>query len=362
MRLLSETKVAQRVTPRRIRWFHKEILRVEGPEPLGVVRKRLADGEPHAPVILVHGFGQNRYAWHLPQRSFSSFLAEQGFDVYNVDLRGHGRSAELGSRRSTGVDPYIREDLPAVVDRALSRSGFAKTFLIGHSLGGICVASVGARMPERVAGVVTLGPPHALGRGHLVLGNVLRAAGHTVGMTRILRGSRLRLPVDLLGKLVYATRLAWDSQLTPLPVRAWKPGTFSSSELRAYIAQSFDGASLGTLDDLLELATTGELRSRIDGASYTKLIEQSGLPLLAVSGAADLLANPGSVKPIIERSQSRDKTYVKLDAGHGDLLVGRRAPETTWPLVADWMKDRLGLMGVTLDSGEFPIPGVRKVS
>ncbi len=358
---LSQTKVAQRVTPGRIRWFHKEVLKGAGPHPVGIVRKRLADGKPRAPVILVHGFGQNRYAWHLPERSFANHLAECGFDVFNVDLRGHGRSAELGAQRSTGVDDYIRIDLPAAIDIALERSGFDKTFLVGHSLGGICVASSAARDPGRVAGVVTLGPPHLLGRGHFVLGNMLRAAGHTVGSLGLFRDSQVRLPVDLIGRAVHASRFAWDSRLSPLPIRAWKPGTFSPTALRSYVERSFDGESFGTLHDLMELATSGDLRSRIDGVSYTKMCEHSTLPLLTVSGAADLLANPGSVKPLIERSHSLDKTYAKLDAGHADMLVGTHAPETMWPLVTNWLRARLD--AVTVRSSVSPIARrVRKVS
>src|SRR5206468_2476156 len=83
-------------TPGRIRWFKKEVFEVRGPERLAVVRKRRAEGATLAPVLLVHGFGQNRYAWHMPERSFANYLADCGFDVFNVDLRGHGRSAELG--------------------------------------------------------------------------------------------------------------------------------------------------------------------------------------------------------------------------------------------------------------------------
>src|SRR5687767_3429892 len=117
MKILSKETVAQRVTPGRIRWFRKEIIEVRGDESVAVVRKRRNEGETHAPVILVHGFGQNRYAWHMPERSMSNYLADLGFDVFNVDLRGHGRSATLGSERSRGVDEYIRGDLPAVIDR-----------------------------------------------------------------------------------------------------------------------------------------------------------------------------------------------------------------------------------------------------
>lgn len=357
MKLWSKETVAQRVTPGRIRWFRKELIEVKGPEPIAMVRKRRAEGSTHAPVILIHGFGQNRYAWHISERSMANYLADLGFDVFNVDLRGHGRSAHFGSNRSRGIDCYIREDIPHVIDRVLEITGMPKVFLMGHSLGGLCAAAAAARAPEKVAGVVTLGSPHALGRGHLVLGNLLRLAGHTVSRSGVLRGSQLRLPVDLIGKAVHATRFAWDSKLAPIPVRGWKPGTFTAEELRSYL-RSFDGASIGTADELFQLAATGELRSRIDGVSYTRMIENSELPLLAVSGSADLLANPGAVKPLFERSKSKDKRYLKVDAGHGDLLVGKQAPEQLWPAVGEWLLGRLHYVSPDLASRE--ISPVRK--
>jgi polyhydroxyalkanoate synthase subunit PhaC len=340
MTMLSKETVAQRVTPGRIRWFRKELHQVRGPEPLSLVRKRRAEGETVAPVLLVHGFGQNRYAWHMRERSFANHLAELGFDVFNLDLRGHGRSAELGSARSRGIDDYIRGDLPPVIERVLALSGFAKTFLVGHSLGGLCSAAAAAARPSSVAGVVTIGSPHALGRGHFVLGNGLRLLGHTVGSAGLLSGSQLRFPVDLIGRAVHAARFAFDSKLAPIPVRGWKPGAFERGELASYL-RSFDAESFSTVHELIVLAATGELRSRIDGTSYTHAIEESTLPLLAISGSADLLANPGAVKPLFDRSRARDKQYVKVDAGHGDLLVGRNAPEDVWPLVSNWLNARI---------------------
>src|SRR5688572_23202697 len=145
MKLHSRETVAQRVTPGRIRWFRKEVIEVRGPQPLAVVRKRRNEGETHAPVVLVHGFGQNRYAWHMPERSMVNYLADLGFDVFNVDLRGHGRSASMGADRSRGVDDYIRGDIPAVIDRVLALTGAKRTFMIGHSLGGLCAAAAAAR-------------------------------------------------------------------------------------------------------------------------------------------------------------------------------------------------------------------------
>ncbi len=339
MTILSKETVAQRITPGRIRWFRKEILEVRGPERLAMVRKRRAEGEAGVPVILVHGFGQNRYAWHMPERSFSNYLADRGFDVFNVELRGHGRSAELGSARtSQGVDGYIRGDLPAVIEAVLAHSGFDKAFLLGHSLGGLCASAAAAKRSD-IAGVVTIGSPHALGRGHLVLGSGLKLLGHTIGASGLFRKSQLKLPVDLIGKALHATRFAFDSKFAPIPIRGWKPGAFEAGEITSYV-RSFDAEAFSTCDDLINLAATGELRSRVDGSSFTQLIEHNELPLLAISGGADLLANPSAVKPLYERSRSRDKQYMQVDAGHGDLLVGKNAPADVWPVVAGWLEAR----------------------
>src|ERR1700740_2557021 len=108
-----------------------------------MVRKRLsgaagAGGQgTRAPVLLVHGFGQNRYAWHLPSRSFANYLASAGYDVFNLDLRGHGRSRQLGAQPCTSAEDYVREDLPSAVDEVRALSGGRSVFLVGHSLGGI---------------------------------------------------------------------------------------------------------------------------------------------------------------------------------------------------------------------------------
>ncbi len=46
-------------------------------------------GDPDGPVVvLLHGGGQTRFAWGSTAR----VLAERGWHVYRVDLRGHGES------------------------------------------------------------------------------------------------------------------------------------------------------------------------------------------------------------------------------------------------------------------------------
>ena len=57
--------------------FDKEILRASAPSgrALAVVRKSRGDLSSRGAVLLVHGFAQNRYSWHLSTRSFVNYLA-----------------------------------------------------------------------------------------------------------------------------------------------------------------------------------------------------------------------------------------------------------------------------------------------
>ena len=91
--------VEQTIDRRERATFVKELVVTGGKIPLAMVRKRLADngGGTRAPVLLVHGFGQNRYAWHLPARSLANHLFEAGVgengrcDIERIDQRHAAR-------------------------------------------------------------------------------------------------------------------------------------------------------------------------------------------------------------------------------------------------------------------------------
>eukprot|EP00002_Diphylleia_rotans_P031176 TRINITY_DN6467_c0_g1_i1.p1 TRINITY_DN6467_c0_g1~~TRINITY_DN6467_c0_g1_i1.p1 ORF type:complete len:251 (+),score=43.14 TRINITY_DN6467_c0_g1_i1:380-1132(+) len=44
-------------------------------------------------ILLIHGYSQNFHTWHTPgSRSLPDYLAQEGFDVFCIDLRGSIRS------------------------------------------------------------------------------------------------------------------------------------------------------------------------------------------------------------------------------------------------------------------------------
>jgi alpha-beta hydrolase superfamily lysophospholipase len=316
--------------------FVKEVVVTRGAVPLALIRKRLADngGGTRGVVMLVHGFGQNRYAWHLPSRSFANFLAKAGFDVYNLDLRGHGRSRHFGSRRSKSVRDYVEEDLPIAIDEVRTISGQRPVFVVGHSLGGLVSYAAAPSLNGALGGVVSFGSPYHFGRGS----TSLTAIATFVRLVNVLRlKPNPPVPLKPVGLTMRAFRQLADSPLYPIPWRGWHRGSMEPHVLAEHLKLAFDRAGLAELHELFDWAAQKRFGGETD---YGERFEALDLPLLVISGTHDDLAPPEGVQPAFARSRSTDKTYRALPLGHIDLLVGRDAPRWSWSLLADWLRAR----------------------
>ena len=317
--------------------FVKEVVVTRGKVPLAMVRKRLADrrGATLAPVLLIHGFGQNRYAWHLPLRSFANHLAAAGFDVFNLDLRGHGRSRAFGGKRSKSVHDYYAEDLPNAVEEVQRISGGRPVFLVGHSLGGLVSYAGAPALGDAIAGVVSIGSPYHFTRGSASLGAIAT-------FVRMASWLDLRpnpsVALKPIGLTLSALRRFAESPLYPIPLRGWHKGALEPEVLAQHLELAFDRAGVGELVDMFEWANDKQFGGA--GSGLTERFESLDLPLLVIAGTNDDLAPPASVRPAFTRSAARDKTYRALPLGHIDLLVGRDAPKTIWLLVSEWLKGR----------------------
>jgi polyhydroxyalkanoate synthase subunit PhaC len=324
--------------------FVKEVCvaRVRGSEgdiPLSMVRKRLEgrDGT-RASVLLVHGYGQNRYAWHLPSRSLANYFAASNLDVYNLDLRGHGRSRRLGARVPRDVSEFVREDIPAAVEEIQRLSGPRPVFLLGHSLGGLVSYAAAPGLGDAVAGVISLGSPYHFTRGSWALslmGHLLLAVDRRVSFGH---GS---LMLKSCGDALRRLRIFMDSPL-PLPIRGFLPGSMEREVLGEHLSLAMDCGSVTVLRNMfLAAAEARQGGHGLGGLSgFAEPFEAMDRPLLVIAGAADDLAPPASVEPGYARSRSRDKTYRVFTQGHIDLLMGRGSTETIWPLIDQWIDQR----------------------
>ena len=309
-----EHEVTQAIDLDRSGRFVKSRVTVSCGASLAMVRKRSARrATAGAPVMLVHGLGQNRYAWHLGARSLANHIADAGRDVFNVDLRGHGRSTDGGGADS--LHRYV-DDLCAAGEAVRALTGEAPT-LVGHSLGGLISYRAAARAPEAFSGVASLAAPYDFGAGNAAM-RALRWALSRGGEVSS-RARARRLPYGAVWALFRGAREVWDAPRLPLPVRAWRPGAFEPAVLDEYLSLAFDRGYLGELVDLAR----GDALER-------ERFEALTLPLLVVAGEHDLLAPPASVLPAYVRSRSPSRRYAALPFGHGDLLLGRDAPRLTW--------------------------------
>jgi predicted alpha/beta hydrolase len=89
--------------------------------PPGALHTRL-------PVLLCHGLGANRFSFDLGRDpSLALYLASAGFEVWVLELRGHGRSDRPGwfsSRRfGWSFDDYLYGDFPAAIEKVQELTG-----------------------------------------------------------------------------------------------------------------------------------------------------------------------------------------------------------------------------------------------
>lgn len=332
--VIDQQRIVEQVVDRNeIFPFRKELIVTGSRVPLAMVRKRSArlDGT-RAPVLLVHGFGQNRYSWHLPARSFANHLARAGFDVFNLDLRGHGRSRDHGTQQCRGVEDYVQEDIPAAVAEVQALSGGRPVWIVGHSLGGLIAYAAAPSLPGAVAGVASIGSPYDFARGSLTL------AALTVFFRALGRAPLPNPPVPLapVGLAMRLTRRFAESRFYPIPLRGWHAGSCEPHVLEQYLRLAFDRVAFAVMLDLFDM----QRRFGEHDAHFLERFEAMNVPLLVVAGANDDLAPTASVRPGFTRSRSRDKTYQELPLGHIDLLVGRDAPLMTWSVVTGWLEKR----------------------
>jgi pimeloyl-ACP methyl ester carboxylesterase len=100
-----------------------------------------------APVVLLHGVSSR---WQ-PFRSILPVLAEK-YQVYALDLRGHGRSSHTPAAYNLG-------DFTRDVYQFLIRQVQTPAVIYGHSLGGLVAINLAAQEPQMVRALILGDPP-----------------------------------------------------------------------------------------------------------------------------------------------------------------------------------------------------------
>lgn len=264
---------------------------------------RERSGDLGEPVVLLHGSFSNRRFWCSPLGiGAGAHLARQGFDVWILELRGHGLSPRNRDYTKNRVSQYVRYDLPAVAAFVQEQNGLVPHW-VGHSLGGIVLAA-------------------ALGGGYLDEASAASAA---------LFGSQI-------------SRIYWPLKVPPVE---WAGRLL----LKGFDQVSGSRLKRGPEDEPIGLVKESLRWHGLFGRfgdserDWWAGLADVRVPLLAAAGAGDTQDPAWACRKLFEQFGSAQKEYHCLgkadgfsqDYGHVDMLVSKGAQKEVWPLLAAWL-------------------------
>lgn len=135
--------------------------RVETHLDAGVVLLRRAwlPAEPERVLLVVHGLAEHSGRYE----QLGAWFARRGCAVHAYDQRGHGRSG--GRRGHVAAFEELLDDLDALLDRVREEHPGLPLALVGHSMGGLVVASFVCERKPEIAAAVTSGAALAVPDG-----------------------------------------------------------------------------------------------------------------------------------------------------------------------------------------------------
>uniref|UniRef100_A0A4W2EUG6 Bifunctional epoxide hydrolase 2 n=1 Tax=Bos indicus x Bos taurus TaxID=30522 RepID=A0A4W2EUG6_BOBOX len=126
----------------------KELEKVTGVQP--GVRLHFVELGSGPVVCLCHGFPESWFSWRYQIPA----LAQAGFRVLAVDMKGYGESSAPPE-----IEEYSLEVLSKDMITFLDKLGISQAVFIGHDWGGMLVWTIALFHPERVRAVASLNTP-----------------------------------------------------------------------------------------------------------------------------------------------------------------------------------------------------------
>ena len=346
-----------------------ETVLVEAVDGFQLTIEHFSSRTDRPPVVLCPGFGGNRFNFDLDENhSLARYLDKEGFDIWTVELRGHGRSQFKADSLIRGhvpdwnMDDHIEKDVPAILDAITKLTAHRKLIWIGHSLGGMVVYCLLARYPEFArffVGLITIGSP----------GHVERKGGKLIAAAMLSLLSLKRqggLPTRPLMRILFSPA----AQRIGLK-RLWRlwlnPDNMDRAVLQSTMRLGTENFSPGILRQWLASMRMRSLISSDGSFDYFQKMNKVDIPVLFIGGTVDRLAPVSSINAVYDRVQSLDKRMRifgkrgfelmagsspkqrsdKVDYGHDDLLLGEASYSEVFPYIARWIEEHqeMGLRG-----------------
>lgn len=192
-------------------------------------------------LLLLHGArvpGVASFDLQVPGGSFAADLAERGFDVYIMDIRGYGASTRPGEMEEppSAHPPLVRSnevahDINAVVDWIHLHQHVSNVALFGWATGGQWAAYYASIYPKKISALILLNSLYGRNSAHSMIGHGTdledpENAGH---FNQKLYGAyRLNAEGSLLG--------AWDHSIPEQDKSTWRDPAVADAYVKAALA------------------------------------------------------------------------------------------------------------------------------
>jgi pimeloyl-ACP methyl ester carboxylesterase len=308
---------------------------------IALSRYRAVGGGRRYPVVLCHGLAANRASFDLaPECSLARHLATRGFDVWSLELRGHGcsdRPTWFGLRRwGWCFDDYLRKDIPAALALVRAETGAERVHFVGHSMGGILLyAHLGQGGERDIASGVAIGSSLDYSASHSEFHNFVPLAGVAGVLPFIPFGPLARLGAPLCGRFT-----------NPVEKFNCCRSNVDPHLARRLYATAIHSCSTPVMVQLASAFHPGGLRSRDGTTAYLEALARVKVPVLALAGTSDLQCPPDAARATLDNLAAPGRRFVAFgrvhgqsnDYGHFDMIIGRRAADEVYPVITDFLE------------------------
>ncbi len=286
-----------------------------------------------SPLLIIPGYGMNSFifGFHPRGTSMEAVLAERGFEVWSVDLRGQGRSRSVGGSSRYGLQDLVLQDVASTVRVVSEHANTMEVDIIGCSLGATMMfAHVVCNREHRVGRLVNIGGPvrwvHASRWLKLAFKSPKLVGALPIRGTRKI--ARVALPA--------LERVPWllSTYLHPDIVDMSQAGS---------LVQTVENPNRYVNKDIARWIKRGDLF--IGGQNISEGLRKVQLPLLTIIANADgIVPRETNLWPH-EHIGSAKKNILEVGSdsmriAHADMFISDQAPELVFHPLADWLADK----------------------
>jgi polyhydroxyalkanoate synthase subunit PhaC len=291
------------------------------------------------PVLLVFGLVTRPSVFDLtPGHSFVEYLLAQNYEVYLLDWGSPGPED-----KNLKLDNYALEYLPRAIWKMRAVGAVKEFTMLGWCIGAILVTAYAALRPDDgLRNLILITAPldfsarekstlvRWIHEPHFDVEKLLAAFGNVPGEMFREAGIMLKPVENSIGTLVQL----WDHLEDQEFLEEWHA-------LKTWAMDTVPVAGAAFRQLIVELYRENRLMNG-DWTLFGKRVDLHNIRanLLNVAAGDDHIAPPCQSARILEKVGSKDKESVTLPGGHIDILSGKAAAASTWPLINTWLAAR----------------------